>query len=56
MKNVIKQNVGIDVSKKELAVCFMVLYDDLSKKIKGSRKFSNNEIGFKLIIDFHVIN
>ncbi len=49
MKKVIKQNVGIDVSKKDLAVCLIFLYDDLSKKIKGTRKFGNNETGFKAL-------
>jgi transposase len=52
MKKVIKQNVGIDVSKKDLAVCFVFLYDDLSKKIRGTRKFSNSEAGFKALLEW----
>ena len=52
MKKVIKQNVGIDVSKKDLAVCLIFLYDDLSKKIKGTRKFGNNETGFKALLEW----
>ncbi len=40
MKKVIKQNVGIDVSKKDLAVCLIFFYDDLGKKIKGIQRSS----------------
>jgi len=47
---VIKQNVGIDVSKETLAVCFVMLYEDLSVKIVGSKTFANNQIGFKQIL------
>ena len=49
---IIKQNVGIDISKKELAVCLMLLCDDLSTKIKGTRKFSNNKPGFKTMMEW----
>jgi len=52
MKKVIKQNVGIDVSKKDLAVCLIFLYDDLGKKIRGTRKFSNNEDGFNALLEW----
>lgn len=47
---VIKQNVGIDVSRETLAVCFVMLYEDLSVKIKGSKTFANNQIGFKQML------
>jgi len=47
---VIKQNVGIDISKRELAVCLIFLREDLSIKIKGTKKFSNNESGFKAVM------
>ena len=49
---VIKQNVGIDVSKKELAVCLIFLREDLGIKIKGTRKFHNNESGFKAMMEW----
>lgn len=41
-----KQNVGIDVSKKDLALCLVFLYDDQNVKIKGTRKFNNSPQGF----------
>jgi len=44
---VIKQNVGIDVSRETLAVCFVILYNDLCIKIKGSKTFANSQVGFK---------
>lgn len=47
MEKIQKQNVGIDVSKDEFAVCFMVLTIGLKKKIKGTRKFPNTGVGFK---------
>ena len=43
----IRQNVGIDVSKETLAVCFVMLHEDLSVKVKGSKIFANNQDGFK---------
>jgi len=43
---VLKYAAGIDVSKKELEVCFKELSKDQSTQIKGSRKFSNNARGF----------
>jgi len=49
---VIKQNVGIDVSRETLAVCFVMLYEDLSVKIKGSKTFANNQIGFKQMLSW----
>ena len=45
MEKIHKQNVGIDVSGKELAVCLMVLTQGFKSKIKGTRKFSNDEKG-----------
>ena len=49
---VIKQNIGIDVSKKELAVCLTFLRENLCVKIKGTKKFSNNESGFKAMMEW----
>lgn len=43
----IKQSLAFDVDSKELKVCFQILEEDLSIKIKGSRKFKNNATGFK---------
>lgn len=48
---IIKQNVGIDVSKKELAACLVFLLDDLSIKIKCTRKFSNSAHGFETMLE-----
>jgi len=49
---IIKQNVGIDISKKELAVCLIFLRDDFGIKIKGTRKFLNNKSGFKAMMEW----
>lgn len=48
----IKQNVGIDVSRKTLAVCFVILHEDVSVKVKGSKVFTNNQAGFKQLLDW----
>jgi len=39
-----------NLSKQELVVCFIVLYEDLSMIIRGTRKFSNNQSGFTELI------
>ena len=44
---VIKQNVGIDFFKATLPVCFAMMYDDLSVKVKGTKTFENSVVGFK---------
>lgn len=49
---VIKQNVGVDVSKKELVICMVHLLENLSTKIKGTRKFPNTLSGFKSLLDW----
>lgn len=49
---VVKQNVGIDISKKELAVCLTFLRQNLSVSIKGTRKFHNNIFGFKAMLEW----
>ena len=43
---VIRQNVGIDVSKDSLQVCLVFLTGEIEIKIKGSRKFKNSAKGF----------
>lgn len=49
---IIKQNVGIDISKQDLASCFIVLYEDGSLKIKGTRKFNNRTDGIKALLEW----
>lgn len=49
---VIKQNVGIDISKDTLAVCMIWLYEDLTIKVKGTRSFSNNQRGFRELYEW----
>ena len=48
----IKQGVGIDISKDDFQVCFSVLTDGLDVKIKGSRKFKNTRCGFECFCDW----
>jgi len=45
-KDIIKQNVGIDISKDNFKVCFSVMYCNLRVKVLGSRTFANNYKGF----------
>lgn len=40
-----KYSVGIDISKKDFKVCFVILDQDQEIKIKSSRKFSNTVKG-----------
>jgi len=47
---VINQNVGIDISKETLAVCIVIMYEDFSVKVKGSKAFMNSKIGFKQML------
>lgn len=43
----IKQNVGIDIAKKDFKVCFMSQVAGQEMKIKGTRTFLNTAKGFK---------
>lgn len=43
----IKQNVGVDISKDSFKVCFYQLLDNHQKRIKASRGFKNTLSGFK---------
>lgn len=43
---VLRQNVGIDISKASLQVCLVILTKELDIKIKGTRKFQNTANGF----------
>ncbi len=42
-----KYCIGIDVDKKTIKVCLMLRSSDLSKKVKGSKTFSNDIVGFQ---------
>jgi transposase len=44
---ILKQNVGIDVSKDTLACCLMSINNELKTKVISSRKITNNLNGFK---------
>lgn len=46
---VIKQNVGIDISKDDFKVCFYQLWSNGQQKIKGSRTFKNSLNAFKAL-------
>ena len=45
-KDIIKQNVGIDIAKDDFKVCFSVMQSDLQINILGSRTFANSYKGF----------
>lgn len=51
-KEIIRQNVGIDVSKEDFEVSFMQMDNQLNTKVKGSRHFSNNATGFQLLLQW----
>lgn len=44
--------IGIDVDKKTFKVCLMLRGSDLSKKVKGSKTFSNDLVGFQSFADW----
>jgi transposase len=54
-KSIIKQNVGIDISKDDFKICFSVMSEFGKMTIKGSRTFSNNLRGFKEFLEW-IIN
>ena len=45
-KVITRQNVGIDISKKDLKVCFMQEEENGNVFVKGTRTFSNGKKGF----------
>jgi transposase len=45
-KEIIKQNVGIDISKDDFAVAYVILTVAQKIVVKGTRKFSNTPKGF----------
>ena len=48
----IKQNVGIDISKDDFKVSFRQLKDDHKSRIKGRRTFKNTLSGFKAFVEW----
>ena len=44
---IVKQNIGVDISKSDFRVCLLVLNQEGKMTIKGTRKFNNNVPGFK---------
>ena len=48
-REAVKYSVGLDVSSKELEVCFKELLENQETQIKGSRKFLNTPGGFKTL-------
>lgn len=44
---IIKQNIGIDISKDDYKVCFFQLFQDQSRRTKASRTFKNTLSGGK---------
>jgi transposase len=46
----LKYSLGIDISKKEFHACLSVIYSNQQVKVKASRKFTNNNQGFKELV------
>lgn len=44
--NVIRQNVGVDISKDDYKICFYQLFDNQKQSVKGSRTFKNKLSAF----------
>jgi transposase len=51
-QSILKQCVGIDISKDDFSVCFCVLTSELTLRIKGSRSFKNDATGFSKFHDW----
>ena len=49
---VIKQNVGVDISKDDFKVSFHQLKDNYQSRIKASRTFKNTLTGFKAFVQW----
>ena len=45
-RQVVKQNVGIDISKDDFKICFYHQYEDFKQSIKGTRTFKNTLTAF----------
>lgn len=48
----LKYSLGIDISKNDFHVCLSVIDVNQQVKVKASRKFSNNENGFKELLSW----
>ena len=48
----LKYSLGIDISKKDFHACLSVIDANQQVKVKASRKFSNNEPGFKELLSW----
>lgn len=51
-KEVVKQIVGIDISKDSFYACFKVLCRNSNVTIKGTKSFSNSPSGFKTFLEW----
>lgn len=49
---IIKQNVGIDIAKKNFKACYMQQLDGGKLRIKGSKTFQNTLSGFKSLVEW----
>lgn len=49
---VLKQNVGLEVDSKKFKVSFQVMYEDLSRKILGSRSWDNRVKSFGAMLEW----
>lgn len=51
-KEILKQNVGIDIAKDDFKACFSVMMGNRRIVIRGSRTFCNNSQGFKEFVEW----
>ena len=49
---ILKQSVGIDVSKDELVACFGSLNSELKQNVSTATSFKNNPAGFKSLVNW----
>ena len=49
-QKLLRQNVGIDVAKKDLKVCFSQEFEGRQIKVIGSRTFLNTKAGFAALL------
>jgi transposase len=49
---IIRQCIGIDISKKTMACCFQFLDSNQDLKVKASKSFTNNSSGFKSLSEW----
>jgi transposase len=47
---ILKQCVGIDISKEKFNVCFSIIDEEQKVKVKASSKFGNDSKGFEGLI------